>query len=84
VDDDFLPENSGAHALVLEQGRARIVQPGGLPRARLSAGSLAALYSGFVSAHELRLAGKLEADDRAARTLGALFSGPAPGLPDFF
>ncbi len=84
VDDELLPENAGAHALSVERGRARIAQRGGLPRARLSAGSLAALYSGFVSAHELRLAGKLEADDQAASALGALFSGPAPGLPDFF
>jgi predicted acetyltransferase len=84
VEDALLPENTGRYGLVVEQGRARIAPTGGLPSVRLSGGSLAALYSGFVSAHELRLAGKLEADERAERALEVLFAGPAPSLPDFF
>jgi predicted acetyltransferase len=84
VEDAFLPENEGRHALVVEQGRPRLGDGGGLPCARLSAGSLAALYSGFIGARELRLTGKLDADELAVDALTALFSGPAPGLADFF
>ncbi|HEY8942882.1 MAG TPA: GNAT family N-acetyltransferase [Polyangiaceae bacterium] len=84
VDDAFLPENEGRHALVVEQGQPRLASGGDLPFARLSAGSLAALYSGFIGAHELRLTGKLDADERAVQALAALFAGPAPGIADYF
>jgi predicted acetyltransferase len=84
VDDEILTENTGSHALIVAQGRARLEARSGLPRARLSAGTLAALYSGFVSPWELSVAGRLEADPGALGALSALFSGPAPGLADYF
>lgn len=84
VHDELLPENGGAWQLVVERGRARLASGERLPAARLSVGALSALYSGFVSAHELVLSGKLEADERGMAALGALLSGPAPGLADFF
>lgn len=51
---------------------------------------LAALYSGFASAHALRDAGLLVADDRSCDVASALFTsfrargGAAPSMPDFF
>lgn len=84
VDDAILPENAGRHALIVAQGRACLEAQEGLPEARLTAGALAALYTGFVSPRELVLAGRLEAEDRALGVLSALFSGPAPGLADYF
>lgn len=84
VDDDTLPQNAGAHAVVVEQGRARMASGERLPSARMSVASLAALYSGFVSPHELCLAGMLDADERALAALSVIFSGSAPGLCDFF
>jgi predicted acetyltransferase len=55
-----------------------------VPAVRLSAGALAALYSGFVSPAQLAFSRQLDADARGLGALSVLFSGPAPGLCDFF
>jgi predicted acetyltransferase len=90
VDDEFLPENSARYALRVEAGVARLEAPGSgsgsgaVPLVRLSAGALAALYSGFVSPAQLAFSRQLDADARGVGVLSALFSGAAPGLSDFF
>jgi len=88
VDDELLPENSRTYALRVEAGTARLEAPaagsGTVPAVRLSAGALAALYSGFVSPAQLLFTRQLAADARGLGALSSLFSGPAPGLCDFF
>jgi predicted acetyltransferase len=85
VEDAVLPENSARYALRVQAGKPSI---GGAARAtrraRLGVGSLAAMYSGFVSPRELATAGAIEADERTLATLGAVFGGPAPSSADFF
>ena len=91
VEDPMLPENSARYALRVragkpELGEAAVASRGASAsrRARLGVGSLAAIYSGFVSPRELAAAGAIEADERTLGTLGALFAGPAPSSADFF
>ena len=93
VDDEFLPENSGRYPLRVQSGVARLEAPGSssirsgpatVPVVRLSAGALAALYSGFVSPAQLAFSRQLDADARGLGALSVLFSGSAPGLSDFF
>jgi len=93
VDDEFLPENSGRYPLRVQAGVARLEAPGStplrsgaatVPAVRLSAGALAALYSGFVSPAQLAFSRQIDADARGLGALSVLFSGPAPGLCDFF
>jgi predicted acetyltransferase len=88
VEDELLPENSRCYPLRVEAGTARLDAPaagaGTVPEVRLSVGALAALYSGFVSPAQLVFSRQLQADARGLGALSALFSGPAPGLCDFF
>jgi predicted acetyltransferase len=84
VTDDVLAENTGRYALRVTGGAPALGVPGQGPYARLSASALAALYSGFVGARELVLAGQLAADEPALGALSALFSGPTPACVDYF
>ena len=51
---------------------------------RLSIGALASLFTGHANPWDLRLRGLLDAPDADVATLGRLFAGPTPGMPDFF
>jgi predicted acetyltransferase len=84
VEDELLPDNSGRHCLSVRAGVPEVEGHGAAPSVRLGVGALAALYSGFASPWELRIAGKLEADDAVLAMLGLLFAGPAPGMSDYF
>ncbi len=84
VDDALLPANTGTYGLRVSGGVAELAAPGAAPRARLTVGALAALYSGFLGPHELVFAGHLDAEERALAALGALFAGPAPACVDYF
>lgn len=89
VDDELLPENSRCYPLRVQAGAARLeaapaATQGAVPLVRLSGGALAALYSGFVSPAQLQFSRQLDADARGLAALSVLFSGPAPGLCDFF
>lgn len=83
VEDDLFPENQGRFVLEVDDGEAQ-VEPGGDGDMKLHVRTLATLYSGFLTPAALRLAGLLEASDAAVRTATALFSGPAPSMPDMF
>jgi predicted acetyltransferase len=89
LEDSFLPDNAGQWRLTLtggvpELGAKGAGSTGAAPSVRLGVGALAALYTGFLSPWELKLAGRLDADEPALATLGLLFSGPAPGSADYF
>lgn len=83
VEDELFPENAGAYQLTVERGRPSVSR-GGNAGVRLDVRSLAALYSGFLSAEELRRAGALSADGATLRTLSSVFSGTPPAMADYF
>jgi predicted acetyltransferase len=83
VRDPLLRENSRRWVLHVTNGRAHVGE-GGSGALVLDVRGLAALYSGFTTAEELRAAGLCEGDDDVVATASALFAGPAPWTPDFF
>lgn len=82
--DEFLPENSGTYRLCVSGGRARVERVERAARVRLDVRGLAALYTGFLTPHELARAGALEAEAPALSTLARFFSGTSPAASDYF
>ena len=83
--DASLPENSGVHAVTLEDGRVTIGSSAVTgPRVQISERGLAALYTGQTSADVLAAAGWLDADEDARAILDGWFGGASPTMRDMF
>jgi predicted acetyltransferase len=83
VQDDELPDNTGAWSLQLAEGRMR-AERGGSGGPGITATGLASLYSGFHTPAQLRASGQLTGDTAHDAALQAMFAGPLPWMPDFF
>jgi predicted acetyltransferase len=83
VRDELLPDNARRWVLEVAGGRAQ-VREGGSGAVMLDVRGLASLYTGFMPAEELRVAGLCEGSDADLAKASALFAGPAPWLTDFF
>lgn len=83
VHDELLPWNHGRFVLELAGGRGT-VRSGGAGRIRLHARALASLYSGYLTAPELRGLGALEGADADLVLALLAFAGPRPWTPDMF
>ena len=83
VRDDALGWNAGRWTLTVANGRGE-VRPGGTGAVTLDIRGLAPLYSGYLSAEELRSTGLVEGapDSLALATL--VFGGPSPWMADDF
>lgn len=83
VADDVLPENRGRFVLEVADGSARVTR-GGSGALALDVRALAALYSGWQSAHDLAMTGRASGAEDALAAASACFAGPAPHMPDMF
>ena len=83
VTDPLIPENDGAWTLRVSGGRGEVCR-GGRGTARMNVRGLAALFTGYMSPESLQVAGLIAADRADLATLGAVFAGPAPWMPDGF
>jgi predicted acetyltransferase len=83
ITDDVLASNSGTFTLHVSGGKGEVTRNGGAD-VSIDIRGLAPLYSGFISAEELKLAGLLDGPDEALARASAIFSGPSPWLADFF
>jgi predicted acetyltransferase len=81
--DELLPWNNGRFVLKVAEGRGSACQ-GGQGRIRLHVRDLAALYSGYMSPQELRVAGTLDGQDEDLARAALAFAGPRPWTPDMF
>lgn len=77
VDDPLLTENTGRWLLRVEQGQAT-AEPGGEGHLHAPVRSLASMYTGFISASQMRLAGLIDATDDAVAAADALFGASRP------
>jgi predicted acetyltransferase len=84
IDDDLLPGNRGRFRLAVSGGTGRVERGEGQGSLRIDIRGLAALYSGFQPAQDLRLQGLLEGDADTLARATALFAGPAPWLVEMF
>jgi predicted acetyltransferase len=83
VRDALLRENARRWVLEVAGGRAE-VREGGSGAVPIDVRGLAALYSGFLPAEELRVAGLCDGPDADLAVASALFAGPTPWAPDMF
>lgn len=83
VEDAQLPSNTGGWRVETADGTAKVSSAGGA-RARVDAGALAAIWSGFLSASDARRLGRLEASDEDVAVLEEMFAGPIPWVNDWF
>jgi predicted acetyltransferase len=84
IADELLPKNSGRWTVAVEGGRASSVVKGGRGGLRLDIRALAPLYSGLISAAQLRVLGQVEGDDEAVAAADAAFAGTAPWKSDMY
>ncbi len=84
VQDDLLPANSGRFVLEVSDGRGH-VRRGGRGSAVVDIRGLAALYSGHLSATDLRaMSGTVTAAPGPTATLDRIFAGPIPWMEEHF
>ena len=83
LEDDLFEENGGRFVLRVADGRGT-VERGGDGGLVTSVRALAPLYTGHLTATQLRTTGWLQGDDASCALADALFAGPAPWMPDFF
>jgi predicted acetyltransferase len=85
IADDLIPENRGRRVLRVKNGVGE-VSPGGRGDLRLDVRALAPLFSGLLSATQLRGLGELSGDDEAVARATGVFSGSSgmPSLTDAF
>jgi predicted acetyltransferase len=83
VRDGLLRENARRYVLEVSGGRAQ-VREGGSGVVAIDVRGLAALYTGYLGAEELRVAGLCDGPDADLARATALFAGPAPWLVDHF
>ena len=81
--DDVVPENNGKFVLKIENGKGS-VKKGGSGKMKMDIRALAQMYTGYMSAHELRLASGIEATDSDCEIADLIFSGPSPWIRDEF
>jgi predicted acetyltransferase len=84
VRDDLIADNTGRWRLEVEAGRGRSGRGGDGPALSLDVQSLAALYSGYLSATQLRLLGRAEGDEVAIAAADAIFAGTTPWMSDMY
>ncbi len=82
--DESLPGNTGVWTLTVNSGSGSL-EKGGSPTLILDARAMAALYTGFASARDLRIWSTLRCDDEhTLNTCDALFRGPSPAMAEMF
>ena len=83
VRDPILRENARRWVLELDRGRAS-VREGGSGGIAIDIRGLAALYSGFLTAEDLQVAGLCNGDAADLARASAVFAGPSPWVGDRF
>ena len=83
IADDVIESNNGRWVVRVRDG-AGTAERGGRGDARMHVRQLASIYTGFVSPKQLAQVGMINGDGVALDTLGAVFAGPAPWMPDMF
>ncbi len=83
IEDPWFPDNNAFFMLEVQNGRGKVT-PGGRGDLKLDIGSLAALYTGFLTAEKLALTGRTGGPSETLELATHLFGGAAPELLDFF
>jgi predicted acetyltransferase len=83
VNDPALGWNDAGWRIETSGGSAKVsLAPSA--RSTIDVRSLAAMFSGFLTARDARRLGRLDADDETVGTLDAMLAGPSPWINDWF
>jgi predicted acetyltransferase len=83
IEDPVVGANDGRFVLEVEGGHGR-VRSGGRGTVETGSRGLAAIFTGFTSPRDARIAGLVQGTERELDAAGALFAGPSPWMPDMF
>jgi predicted acetyltransferase len=83
VEDPALGWNDAGWRIETSGGTAK-VSPAPSARPTVDVRTLAAVFSGFLTARDARRLGKLDADDETVATLDAMLAGPTPWINDWY
>lgn len=83
IEDALLNENNGRIVLKVDGGRGQI-RRGGRGKLKVTIRGLAPLYTGHLSACELRMTGLIDGPDDVLCETSAVFAGPSPWMNDRF
>jgi predicted acetyltransferase len=83
IDDPWFADHNGPWILRCQKGAATL-EPGGRGDLRLDIGAMASLYTGFLSAESLALAGRAQGEPATLAQASTIFGGWTPNLADFF
>lgn len=86
VTDEVVPENAGRWRIEVANGRATAKRTNKTGRVGVSCGirGLAAMYTGLYSPRQAAAVGLCEGDEKSLDSLGAVFAGGAPWMPDHY
>lgn len=84
IEDDLLGHNQGVWSIEVGSGKGAASRTNEPARVRLSIGAFASIFSGFVSASQMHLNGRLEGDPEAVGVLDGLFAATTPWMIDDF
>jgi predicted acetyltransferase len=84
VEDGHFPGNHGPWRVVAKDGEVRVEPADGARVRPIQVGTLASMFSGYLSPFDAVRLGLLDGDDPSVPLLARLFSGPAPFILDFF
>ncbi|MEX2554000.1 MAG: GNAT family N-acetyltransferase [Actinomycetota bacterium] len=83
VDDPQLGENTGGWRVEVSEGSAKVTTASS-PGSSVDVATLAAIWSGMLSAADARRLGRLDASDGDVEVLEEMFAGPLPWVNDWF
>lgn len=83
VTDDIISENQDHFILKVADGKGEVSR-GGRGEFRISIRGLASLYTGFLTAQQLKTLQQIETTDTALIIANQLFTAANPAIPDFF
>jgi predicted acetyltransferase len=81
--DDLILENNGKFILSVANGSGEVTR-GGNGDLKIDIRSLAPLYTGLFTSHQLHAIGRIEGTEQAVSIAAQVFGGAVPWMPDFF
>jgi predicted acetyltransferase len=82
--DDILPHNAGSWVIEVQDGKGSAARTDEPAQVKLGIDTFAPIFSGFASATQMMLNGRVEGDNKAVRVLDGLFAATTPWMSDDF
>ena len=84
ITDPILDHNTGNWKIRIDSGKASILKTDEPAKASMDITSLAPIYTGFMTATQMHLNGRVDADQHALSMLDGLFASATPAMVDDF